>query len=262
MLIESRSKADTQYLYLKQRLMKNRFIPLVALTILFKTGIGQELKYTIRHAGTNWIKKERLNEARFMNEINPYQIGRGLTSFVSTEIRSTYDDKVLTATGTSDTLTEKQKNLLKEAPEGAVITVNFKYKFNDKAMPDNNYAVSYSTLVIPDVDAEYSNNLPPTENSTGWQQLHHYLKTNTIDKLSGSAYKKFSIATVKFTVNEKGEIENAKMTLPSEDKKIDQLLLDVFEKMPKWKPAENSKGEKIKQDFEFSVGTGVKPIGC
>jgi len=40
----------------------------------------------------------------------------------------------------------------------------------------------------------------------------------------------------------------------SGDQKTDKLLLKAINKMPKWKPAENSDGIKVKQEFEFSVG--------
>jgi hypothetical protein len=36
------------------------------------------------------------------------------------------------------------------------------------------------------------------------------------------------------------------------------MLLDLIKNMPKWKPAINTNGVKVKQDFVFSVGAG----GC
>ena len=44
-----------------------------------------------------------------------------------------------------------------------------------------------------------------------------------------------------------------------ETTKTDKLLLEVINGMPKWKPAENAKGVKVKQDFEFIGGFMV---GC
>ncbi|MBK6838306.1 MAG: hypothetical protein IPG90_08535 [Bacteroidetes bacterium] len=63
---------------------------------------------------------------------------------------------------------------------------------------------------------------------------------------------------VRFTVNEEGEIIDPKIKVTTNNPKSDKLLLDAIRNMPKWKPATNSQGGKMKQDFEFAMGTG----GC
>jgi len=61
---------------------------------------------------------------------------------------------------------------------------------------------------------------------------------------------------VKFTVNEEGKIVDALIFRSSEDPKADQLLLDAINKMPEWKPARNSTGMKIKQEFTIPMSNG------
>ena len=61
-----------------------------------------------------------------------------------------------------------------------------------------------------------------------------------------------------FTVNEEGEIVNAKISQTSGDSKTDKLFVEAINKMPKWKPAQNSKGVKVKQEFIFNLSGG----GC
>jgi TonB family protein len=61
---------------------------------------------------------------------------------------------------------------------------------------------------------------------------------------------------VKFTVNEEGGIMNPKMLRTSRDSKADKLVLEAISKMPKWKPAQNSKGVKVKQEFTVPFGGG------
>ena len=61
-----------------------------------------------------------------------------------------------------------------------------------------------------------------------------------------------------FTVNEEGDVVDAKISKTSGDLLTDKLIVEGISKMPKWKPAKNSKGEKVKQDFIFNVGNG----GC
>lgn len=41
---------------------------------------------------------------------------------------------------------------------------------------------------------------------------------------------------------------------------VDQLLVDLVNKMSKWKPAENSKGIKVRQKFQITNGKAA--VGC
>ena len=104
--------------------------------------------------------------------------------------------------------------------------------------------------MVPETEAQYLG---------GYQLLKQYLKENAIDKISETNAKQLQLATVRFTINEEGQIIDAQIFKTSEDEKIDKLLLEAINKMPKWKPAENFNGIKVKQKFEFSVGNIV---GC
>ena len=88
--------------------------------------------------------------------------------------------------------------------------------------------------------------------------MKEYLKENGIDKISEKALGIFQQALISFTVDTDGNITDAEISQTSGDPETDKVLLDALNKMPKWKPAENSKGIKVKQEFEFSVGNG----GC
>jgi TonB family protein len=100
--------------------------------------------------------------------------------------------------------------------------------------------------VVPEIEAEFFG---------GSLEMTKYLKENIIYKIPETVPKQFNGIAV-FTVNENGEISNAKISNTSGDSKIDELLLEAAYKMPKWKPAENSKGIKVKQEFEIIIGKG------
>ena len=109
--------------------------------------------------------------------------------------------------------------------------------------------MNYSATVIPETEAEYPG---------GNQQMTQYLKENAIDKIPEISSKQIQQTLVEFTVNEKGETANAKIIKTSGDSETDKLLIEAINKMPKWSPAKDSKGRKVKQEFEFSVGSS----GC
>ena len=70
--------------------------------------------------------------------------------------------------------------------------------------------------------------------------------------------KEFNAVKIKFTVNELGEITEAKILDTSGDLKTDETLLDAVMSMPKWIPAKKRTGVNVKQDFVLTVGT----FGC
>lgn len=104
--------------------------------------------------------------------------------------------------------------------------------------------------VVPETEAEYPG---------GFKQLTEYLTENFINKISEkNALERIRQAIVKFTVNEEGQIVDAKIFKTSKDPKTDKLLLEAINKMPKWSPAKNAMGIKVKQEISIPFGGG----GC
>jgi len=88
-----------------------------------------------------------------------------------------------------------------------------------------------------------------------------YLKEKTIDKISKTTFEEIQLATVRFNINEEGQVFDAQIFKTSKDDEIDQLMLAAINNMPKWKPAENAEGTKITQEFDFSMGS-LLLYGC
>lgn len=90
--------------------------------------------------------------------------------------------------------------------------------------------------------------------------MKQYMKEKVIDNIPSNITSSLRQAMVKFTVNEEGEIINARVSESTGDQDIDRLMLEGLNKMPKWIPAKNSSGEKVKQDFEFVMANeGAEP---
>ena len=107
----------------------------------------------------------------------------------------------------------------------------------------------FSLTVIPEKEAEYPE---------GYPKLKAYLADNGVHKIKPKDSTKFQQVKVRFTINEKGAITQACISESSKDASTDTLLLQTIQKMPKWSPAENAKGERVKQEFELVVGNA----GC
>ncbi len=227
--------------------MKHSLLLILFFFVSFNLCFAQNLNDKLRRNLTS-IKKEKLNEVKSMSEIIPYYPSLWIMHYVSGEITATSGGKVIKAIGSGETLNAEQKNILNVADIGSEIKININYQYKN-AVTDNieNSTMHFSTFVVSGIEAEYPG---------GYEQMTKYLNENVIDKIyEASNSKRISIppAGVTFIVDEEGQIIDAKITLTSKDPKIDKLLLDATNKMPKWKPAQNENGKKIKQEFNFNI---------
>jgi TonB family protein len=196
------------------------------------------------------VKKEKLREASRIEEVIPGYPSSWIKEYISVEISTVGNGKVLKALSSGSLLTSEQKNLLRAVDLGTDIVVNVNYKFeNAEANRIENRTMHTVLSIIPEREAEYIG---------GRQRMRRYLNETCVNKIYENYTIQFERAAVRFTINEKGEVSNSVMSQKSGNADIDQLLLDAINNMPQWKPAETSTGEKVKQEFEFSIGMG----GC
>lgn len=236
--------------------MKKNIIVLL-LSLFFMNSFSQDLSFEVRGKYQRPVKKEKLQEARFVSDFIPGYPASWVSQYVSVEIIVTSNGNTLKAVNQNDLLSTAQKNLLNKAELSSDIVIKVFYK-NKNAVTDKMVINQMNILltVVPEKEAEYMG---------GYDELKKYLKENSINKMAEpSIFGRLPTATVNqqakvlFTINEQGEIINAKISKTSGNTRTDQLMLDAIHKMPKWKPAENAKGIKVKQEFEFIVGNA----GC
>ena len=209
--------------------------------------------FTVRNTSFKPVKKQSLITAKTMKDINPGYPSSWILQeeYVSTQIKLTSNGKTQEAIGSNENLSDAQINLLSKVDMGSNIDFQVNYK-----------KINSVTGIIEDRLMEFSFTLVPAQEASfigGAEKLDAYLKKEIIDKLPLQKADQVQIAMVKFTINEKGEVTNPRISESSKDKEIDLLLLRAIHYMPTWKPAENADQVKIKQNFEFSVGN---LLGC
>ena len=212
-----------------------------------------ELNYEVRGAYSRPIKQDKLSNTKLISDVVPGYPNRWITNYVSVEIQSTTGGKAVKAVSTNSVLSKEQKNILSAVDMGSDIVVEVTYNYKNPVTNDIQKSQMHTKLtLVPKVEAEYIG---------GEQQMKTFLKENGINKISETIVKKFKQTVVRFTINEEGVVILAKIIKTSGDQKTDKLLLDTINKMPKWKPAENTRGTKVKQTFEFTV-SGMNEAGC
>ena len=229
--------------------MKNTILTFLVL-LAAHAGFSQNLNFNIRGAYTRPVKAEMLKEPKTMADICTGYPTDWIKNYISTEITVTANGTTMKAAGTNEVLTDEQRSILRKADIGTHIIIDVKYKYQNSITGlDDVFNMNFPLTYIPDVEAEFAG---------GQDLLKQYLKENTVSKIPPASSKNLKMATVLFTVDANGKIANARVTSSSGDEHMDKLFLEAINNMPDWKPAMNSKGKKISQDFNFSVGNA----GC
>ncbi len=199
------------------------------------------------------IKKNDLNNPVSVIDFLPKEDTQSIVSYTSVSI-SILEENLQTdtiETGTSEILTTGQIKLLQSANYATNIWIRADYKNQNNVTGklEDNYVTPYLT-VVPEKQAIYNSGKPA---------LINYLKENSRIETTMIQENKLRSGRLIFTVTKKGVISNVKLTATSGYPHIDKKMIELIHKAPgKWKPAENSKGEKIDQDLVFTFGS----VGC
>lgn len=182
-----------------------------------------------------------------------------IIDYLSVNITSTHNGKTLTAHSNNDQLSLEQKRVLATADLNTEISIKVRFKYkdlvNDAPAHDKIIEGNVSVTVVPETEAQFPG---------GYTELRNQLTKSVMSKLpSGGAAEsmyadKISRSVVKFTINEEGKVVDASISNTSTDSFLDILLVNAVYHLPKWKPAKNVKGQFVKQQFNFSLGSG----GC
>ena len=227
--------------------MKNVII-IFAVLLCTVSGFSQVLDYQVKGKYTRGVSQEKLELARSMSDLRAGYPSSWINEYVSTEIAVKKDGRISIARGANETLSAEQQNLLQTAEVGSDIEVNVGYIYQNPVtgFPDIR-KMHFVETVVPEVEAQFPG---------GYEELRTYVDKNAIDKIAGRlSDDKVPFVLITFTVTEKGEISNAQIVQSSKNPEVDRVLLKVINRMPSWKPAENAVGIKIRQEFEFSLGS-------
>ena len=234
--------------------MKNIITVLILLsfsTTIFSQpmSLAQNLWFDVKGVFSTPVKRDITDKAKMMKDLNNGYPSAWIkeSDYISTEVLTTCNGKNIKAFGRNDVLTEEQRANLVAADMFSEIFVEVKYKMRDTGTNVDTRTMNFAVTIVPDIEAEYCD---------GYEGLKAYLLENAVSKIPETNTLGMNPAKVGFTINEEGEVIDVKILESTKHRKTDEMLLEVVKNMPKWKPAENSNGEKFKQKFEFLIGGG------
>ncbi len=212
-----------------------------------------ELFYSVRgwtKVGYNRaITQQKLRNANAISDVIEGYPSSWIAGYNSVTISVTVGNKEMEEVSMDEVLTTKQKEILDsaEVSSSVLITVQYiKQNYNDKV---ENRQMNALMTVVPATEAKYVG---------GRDKMIAYLKDNSIDQIKDKKLDYLPQPTLSFVVNEAGVTEEVKLVKTSNNKDIDQLLIDLVKEMPQWEPAKNADDLPVKQQFILDIGQG----GC
>lgn len=211
---------------------------------------SQNLSYNIHGKYEHPVKMEKLVSVELLSDFIPDYPASWIKDYESVEILATTKGLTKKATGKTEALNTEQKSLLKSAELFTKFDISVSHKSpNAVTGIDEVRVIKFSMTVVPNIEAQFEG---------GAERMKMYVKTNAIDKIPAFSAEYILDGLITFTINEDGFVFGATLTKSTGDPMTDKLLLDTIKNMPKWNPAVDSKGRRVKQEFEFSVSKG----GC
>lgn len=213
-----------------------------AIVLPFKSQLEQDHHYRLDNMSGHFMYPQVYNYNK-------------LIDYVSVEISALHNGQLLIATAPNEVLTSAQKEILRTADPGTDIRIKLKYSYKNQStvLRVNNKVVesSLTVTVVPATEAEYPG---------GWKQVKKYLTDNVVSRIpeNGKADKLQALA-VRFTIDEQGRVVDPIIASSSGDKALDALLINMLSRMPRWQPAQDAKGYKVKQEFKLLMG---QTVGC
>jgi len=210
-----------------------------------------ELSYMVRRGCFNpnsilntgrAITEQKINNAQSIDHLIDNYPHNWIYGYNSVTVSANVNGKIIEKHGKDEKLTDDQKELMQNASS---ILLVVQYQRKNDAGEVQNRQMNVPLIVTPKTEAEYEG---------GYNQMITYLKENSLKEINAKNFNNLPQPTLSFIINKKGVAENVQLKATSGDKEIDQLLVEVIERMPKWKPAINDNGDNIKQEFVLNIG--------
>ena len=255
-------------------------LPAFLFTIFALKSQNSEFIYTGRTGPT--IEKEKISDARFVTDLmpdfssylnmqyesleklrnlkkmdypqeylNPKENYDNILEYLSFDLTAACDGKEHRASNQGKTLSKEQREIIAKADVGTEIRIWMRFKFKENGASVNSDKFEegyYAVTIVPAMEAKY-----PGGNGEFSAYMTEHIYAKHADK---KTLQQLSQAMVSFVVDENGLISKTRLVRKTNDEKINQLIISSIANMPNWKPAQNSKGEKIKQTFSIPFGGG------
>lgn len=191
------------------------------------------------------VSPQQLSTARTLVDLNKHYEQHWVDTYLSVEISATHRGQRVRSISSSDTITQDQRSLLRDADHGSMSTVRVRYtpinELHDKAAREN----KFSFTMDPDTPASYPE---------GHRRLLQYLREQNVANIPRTTIQPYNVAAVAFVIDTIGHVSDVQLLHRSKDSSIDSLLMAAICNMKTWHPASYADGTKVAQSYVLAVG--------
>ncbi|WP_422089470.1 energy transducer TonB [Tenacibaculum ovolyticum] len=226
--------------------IRNSSSKYVALNIPLENKPEVTLNYFVRGAGNRTITKSKLSKAKTLEDIVEHFPSNWIGEYILVETYRITKNSEIKILGKDVTLNKKQRSLFKDTNVGDDVLVRVVYKSkNSLTNSTNTNETNILLTVVPEVSASFI-----SDKNT----LKEYLTKNSSKEIVEWQFKPMQNATAYFIVNEEGKVAEVNITKSTGVTSVDASIMELLYGMPRWSPAKNTEGKKIKQQFELVIG--------
>ncbi len=195
------------------------------------------------------VTKTQLYNAKYIDDIVPNYPSTWIDEYQKVVIVFVHDGYEEKITGPDNKITPAQLERLQKMEVDDHIKIEVDYRMRNvitEQLEASGMRVAIG--IMPATEAYYPD---------GYEALITYLTKNSEKEIKALKLSEVPVATVEFTINEKGKATNTKLLQSSQNDKVDELLIKLIEKMPDWQPATDENGAPVPQKFEFRIGVDM-----
>ena len=205
-----------------------------------------ELMYGISGKYNDPITMGDLKKAKSITDIIPNYPVNWIVDYNSVDISTELKGKEIMASSKDASLSKEQKRLFKSVDINTDLNISVKYNATNTITQDvDNEELNIMMTVVPEFPAEFEG---------GYNQMIQYLNDIGEKDFQSQNLKIYERITVSFVVNEDGGTEDITISENNGNIEIARTLIRMVDNMPKFKAAQNAKGQNVKQKFKFVVG--------
>lgn len=191
------------------------------------------------------ISPAALAAAETIQDLNNNYKPSWVRAYIYTEISAYVDGDKKIIKGKNNVLTAAQLKLMSSCDVGSDITINVHYIPENTLENNEPKDHGFTFQVLPEKEASFVG---------GYKAMMQHLETQVIRKIPLDQFEASTLAVVKFTIDENGEVCNSSIFESSKYSDIDNLLLTSIQHMPSWDAATYSNGATTAQNFVLTVG--------
>lgn len=205
---------------------------------------AQDLGYTIVASRTASLSQKEIVEARSMMDIKEGFPLSWIKEILHTSIESKQTQ--LASNGDKEFFSTQQKIMLENIKIGDELLFKIKYVPNRKGESELSKMIEFAIKVAPEKHATCLQ---------AEAELDAFMEEEILTRIN----KDIAAMSARFVIDNTGKLVEPIIEESSGNIAADAALINALIKMKNWKPAQNSKGENVAQEFQILIGNQV---GC